>query len=286
MFGKPMTPVWVASALLSFGTAASAEVIYLHNGDTLHGTVIGASEQAITLQTSYGNLVIPKTDISRIDYQGAAPVASPEAPPAAEPAKESAPARTSAATDRVAAGQATIALDVRGDSFWYAFPGTPDEPADSRIRLRIFVAGEEAAVLLDEKFDTVDGNTKFNSFTLAPEDTQVIESSEGYSCRIDEISNDDGRDGVLLRIGVPQVAATQRALLRMLYQVNEGSLEFPRWTNVLSRSFPVPLEAGRETLLVLQQDASGVEFTGFFRKTMKNLESFQIRVLSSEVRNP
>jgi hypothetical protein len=55
---------------------------------------------------------------------------------------------------------------------------------------------------------------------------------------------------------------------------------------VLSRSFPVPLEAGKETLLVLQQDASGLDFTGFFRKAMKNLESFQIRVLSSEVRNP
>ena len=36
---------------------------------------------------------------------------------------------------------------------------------------------------------------------------------------------------------------------------------------------------------MLLQDASGVEFSGIFRKTMKNLESFQLRVLSSEVRS-
>ena len=191
--------------------------------------------------------------------------------------------------DRPAAGepgQAVIVLDVRGKAFWYAFPGSPDEPADARIRLRLFVAGEEAALLLDEKHDTVDEDTKYNSFTFSPEDTQVIATSEGYSCRLEEIVNEEGPDGVLLFLGVTQASAEQRVLLRMLYQVNEGSLEFPRWTNALSRSFPVPLEAGKETLLVLQQDASGLEFTGIFRKTMKNVESFQIRVLSSEVRNP
>ena len=294
MFGKPIAAVLVASALLWFGTVAFAEVIYLHNGDILHGTVIGASERAITLQTAYGNLVVPKTDIRQIDYQGVDPAPSPEAAPLRpeappqppRPPGEDAPGRPSVTRDRPAAGEAVIVLDVRGDSFWYAFPGSPDEPADARIRLRLFVAGEEAVLLVDEKHDTVDGDTKYNSFTFTPGDTQVITTAEGYSCRLEEIVNDEGPDGVLLLLGVPQASAEQRVLLRMLYQVNEGSLEFPRWTNALSRSFPVPLEAGKETLLVLQQDASGLDFTGFFRKTMKNLESFQIRVLSSEVRNP
>ena len=268
MFQKPIAAVWVASALFWFGTAALAEVVYLHNGDILHGTVIGASERAITLQTAYGNLVVPKTDIRQIDYQGVDPAPSPEEAPAAPPRPdappqpsrpegEDAPNRTSVTRDRPAAGQSAIALDVRGDSFWYAFAGSPDEPADVRIRLRLFVAGEEAVLLVDGKHDTEDGDTKYNSFTFAPEDTQVVATSEGYSCRLEVVENDEGRDGVLLLLGVPQASAEQRVLLRMLYQVNEGSLEFPRWTNVLSRSFPVPLEAGKETLLVLQQDASG-----------------------------
>ena len=91
MFQKPIAAVWVASALLWFGTAALAEVVYLHNGDILHGTVIGASERAITLQTAYGNLVVPKTDICQIDYQGVDPAPSPEEAPAAPPRPEALP---------------------------------------------------------------------------------------------------------------------------------------------------------------------------------------------------
>ena len=87
---------------------------------------------------------------------------------------------------------------MRGDSFWYAFAGSPDEPADVRIRLRLFVAGEEAVLLVDGKHDTEDGDTKYNSFTFAPEDTQVVATSEGYSCRLEVVENDEGRDGMLL----------------------------------------------------------------------------------------
>jgi hypothetical protein len=272
-----------AGAFLGLASAAFAEVIYLNNGDVLHGAVIGASERAITLQTPYGNLVIPKIEIRRIDYEGAEPPPSPEAP---QPSPDQPPSETPVAADRPVTGHASITLDVRGDSFWYAFTGAPDKPPDARLRLRLFLAGEEAVVLADDKHDTEDGATRYNSFTFAPEDTQVISTSEGFSFRLQEIVNEEGREGVLLLLGVPQSSGDEPVLLRMVYQVNEGSLEFPRWTNALSRSFPVPLEAGKETLLVLQQDASGLEFTGFFRKTMKNLESFQIRVLSSEVRNP
>jgi hypothetical protein len=283
MRGKRMTSAWLAGAFLCLASATIAEVIYLNNGDVLHGTVIGASERAITLQTPFGNLVIPKIEIRRIDYEGAEPPSSPEAP---QPSPDDAPSGTPVTRDRPAVGQATVTLDVRGDSFWYAFAGTVDKPADARIRLRLSIDGEEATLLLDAKHDTEDGTTLYNSFTFAPEDTQVISTSQGYSCRLEKIVNEEGREGVLLLLGVPQASGDEPVLLRMVYQVNEGSLEFPRWTNALSRSFPVPLEAGKETLLVLQQDASGLQFTGFFRKTMKNLESFQIRVLSSEVRNP
>ena len=281
-----MVAVWIAGTSLWLASAALAEVIYLNNGDVLHGTVIGASEHALTLQTAYGNLVIPKTEIRRIDYQGAEPPLSPEAttPATDQPKMEEAPSPVPA--NRPMAGQASLTFDIRGDSFWYAFTGAADEPADARLRLRLFVAGEEVAVLLDAKHDTEDGATKYNSFTFAPEDTQVVSTAEGYSCQLREVVTDEGREGVVLMLGIPQASAEQRALFRMVYQVNEGSLEFPRWTNALTRSFPVPLEVGKETLVVLQQDASGIEFTGFFRKTMKNLESFQIRVLSSEVRNP
>jgi hypothetical protein len=275
--------------MLAFATvlllppAGIAEVVYLHNGDVFHGSVIGASERAITLKTTYGNLVIPKTDIKQIDYQGAEPAAekAPEKK-ASSTAKPPAPKPVKRAPRP--AGRSVIALDIRGGSFWYAFTGSDAEPADVRIRLRVFVGGEEAVLLLDDKYDTVDGNTKFNSFTFAPGDTKVVSTSEGYTCGLEETG--EGSDkGAVLVLGLPESTTDQRVLVRLLYQVNEGSGEFPRWTNAVSRSFPVPLEPGRESFLVLLQDASGVEFSGIFRKKMKNLESFQLRVLSSEVRS-
>ncbi len=271
------------ATVLLLPASGIAEVIYLNSGDILHGSVIGATERAITLKTAYGNLVIPKTDIKQIDYQGAEPAAekAPEKKPS--PTAKPAPPKPVKRAPRPE-GRSVIALDIRGDSFWYAFPGSDNEPADSRIRLRVFVGGEEAAMLLDGKYDTVDGNTKYNSFTFAPGDTKVVSTSEGYTCGVEETG--EGSDkGVVLVLGLPESTTDQRVLVRMLYQVNEGSGEFPRWTNAVSRSFPVPLEPGRESFLVLLQDASGVEFSGVFRKKMKNLESFQVRVLSSEVRS-
>src|SRR3972149_11103424 len=77
--------VLAALALVSFQAPVFGEVIYLHNGDVLHGTVVGASEFSIRLQTAYGSLVIPKTDIRQIDYQGSEPA---PAPPASPPPQE------------------------------------------------------------------------------------------------------------------------------------------------------------------------------------------------------
>ena len=280
-------------AMLAFATVllssswGMAEVIHLHNGDVLHGSVIGASERAITLKTAYGNLVIPKTDIKQIDYQGAEPAAekTPEkvtAPENVSSTPKPPPPKPVKRAPRPA-GRSVISLDIRGESFWYAFAGSDSAPADSRIRLRVFVGGEEAAMLLDDKYDTVDGNTKYNSFTFSPGDTKVISTAEGYTCGVEE-TGDGSDNGVGLVLGLPESKTDQRVLVRMLYQVNDGSGEFPRWTNAVSRSFPVPLEPGKESFLVLLQDASGLEFSGVFRKKMKNLETFQMRVLSSEVR--
>jgi len=272
------------ATVLLLPASGVAEVIYLHSGDILHGSVIGASERAITLKTAYGNLVIPKTDIKQIDYQvsEAAPQKK-SAPAKPSPTAKPAPPKPVKRAPRPV-GRSVIALDVRGDSFWYAFPGSDNDPADARIRLRVFVGGDEAALLLDDKYDTVDKNTKYNSFTFTPGDTRVISSSDGYTCGLEE-TGEGSEKGVVLVIGLPESTTDQRVLVRMLYQVNEGSGEFPRWTNAVSRSFPVPLEPGKESFLVLLQDASGLEFSGIFRKKMKNLESFQVRVLSSEVRS-
>ena len=68
-----LVAILALSAVLLLPASGIAELIHLHNGDVLQGAVIGASEGSITLKTTYGNLVISKTDIKQIDYQGAEP---------------------------------------------------------------------------------------------------------------------------------------------------------------------------------------------------------------------
>lgn len=138
-------------------------------------------------------------------------------------------------------------------------------------------------MLLDAKHDTVDKNTLYNSFTFSTTDSQVVSTAEGYNCRIVETGS-PGSKGVLVLFELPEDTPEQQMLVRMLYQVNQGTREFPGWVKAVSRSFPVPVKPGMETHVVLEQNASGFDYSGFFRKTMKNLESFELRILSSEVR--
>ncbi len=67
--GRSASPVLIGAAFLLFAARATAEVVYLRNGDVVHGSVVGATENGITLETPYGRLVIPKRDILQIDYQ-------------------------------------------------------------------------------------------------------------------------------------------------------------------------------------------------------------------------
>ena len=70
----------IVSALSLLTGLALAEVVYLNNGDIVHGELVGANNTQVTLKTAYGELEIPKKDIQRIDYQGGEGPAPP-APP-------------------------------------------------------------------------------------------------------------------------------------------------------------------------------------------------------------
>lgn len=103
----------VTTAVVIISTAVFAEVIYLNNGDVLHGTVVGATERAITLSTPYGKLVIPKSDIQRIDYQGVAPEPR-QAPKKAKPSSEK-PRETKKIARRPSSSKGpVISLDIGG----------------------------------------------------------------------------------------------------------------------------------------------------------------------------
>lgn len=258
-----------AAFILAASGLSSAEVVYLNNGDVLHGELVAANNTVITLETPYGKLVIPKTDILRVDYEGAT-AAGTEA---------SGDVRPSAAP--VTREGRVISLHLSGRSFWYAFESGSDNATDTRIRLRIYIGSAPACTFEDEKADTVDGATLYNSFTFSPTDALLVETLDGYQCSVLEAEEGD----VSLRLDLPDSTSSDRHIVRMVYEVNDGDRSFERWEQVVSRAFSVEVGAGREAVVMVQQDASALEYSGFFKKSMRNLELFQLTVLSTELRD-
>ncbi len=259
------------------GPSAAAEVVYLNNGDAIHGTLVAANNTQVTLKTSYGELVIPKKDIARIDYEesgspsasgkpgGTSPLSVPPDPPAPRETSE----------------RATITLHIQGRSFWYAFDSPPELSVDPSLRLRLYVGSDRACTFVDDKPDTVDGVTLYNSFTFTPTDSRLLESVEGYDCEVEK-----AQDGaVVLRVTLPPTASSGMQSIRMLYDVNEGDKSLPRWLDAVARAFSIEVAPGREAVAVLEQNADALEYTGFFKKKMKNVELFQMSLLSTELKD-
>lgn len=261
----------IISVSICLSGLALAEVVYLNNGDIIHGELVAANNTEVTLKTAYGELEIPKKDIQRIDYQEGTSSTSGEAPNVAPP-----PPRPVVPADRAA-----ITLNITGRSFWYAFESPEDNPADTRIRLRVYVGSARACTFVDEKFDTVDGDTLYNSFTFSPTDSRLVETLDGFECSVQKA--EDGE--VTLTVHLPPEVSSGRQLIRMLYEINEGDRSFPQWMDAISRSFSVEVAPGRQTMVIIEQDSSALEYSGFFKKSMKNVEQFQLNVLSSELRD-
>jgi hypothetical protein len=265
--------IFFAFALYGLTGVALAEVVYLNNGDIIHGELVAANNTELTLKTAYGELVIPKDDIARIDY-GDGETPRPES--SGENVRSGRRPPSDVPEDR-----AEVALNITGRSFWYAFDSPEDNPADTSIRLRLYVGSARACTFIDEKPDTVDGTTLYNSFTFSPTDSRLVETLEGFECAVHKA--EDGEVG--LTVQLPPEASSGRQLVRMLYEVNQGNRSFPQWVDVISRSFSIEVEPGRQTDVIIEQNSSALEYSGFFKKTMKNLEQFQLNVLSTEVRD-
>lgn len=254
-----------------------AEVVYLNNGDTIHGTLVAANNTQVTLKTAYGELVIPKKDIARIDYEESGAAASRKT--GAAPGRPATPADVPAAPK--SSSRAAITMLIKGRSFWYAFDSPPGLSADPSIRLRVYVGSDRACTFVDEKPDTVDGATLYNSFTFSPTDSRLLEGLEGYECKVEKAA--DG--AVVLKMLLPPSASNGAQSIRLLYEVNEGDKESPRWMDAVSRVFSLQVEGGKEAVAVLEQNADALEYTGLFKKKMKNVELFKMSLISTELKD-
>jgi hypothetical protein len=253
--------------------SAAAEVVHLNNGDSIHGTLVAANNTQVTLKTAYGELVIPKKDIARIDYDE-----SKAPPPPRKPGEASSPAPPA---PRGGSDRATLTLQIQGRSFWYAFDSPPGLSVDPSLRLRLYVGDTRACTFVDDKPDTVDGVTLYNSFTFSPTDSRLLESQEGYDCRVEKAEG----GAVVIRVTLPSSASSGTPRVRLLYEVNEGDKSSPRWLDAVSRFFTIQVAPGKDAVAVLEQNADALEYTGIFKKKMKNVELFEMSLLSTELKD-
>ena len=242
------------------GLAPDDEVVYLANGDIIHGELVSANNTTVTIETKYGKLEIPKEDIERIGD------IVEEAVSESEDVAESSPS----------SGTSSLSLNITG-----VRSGTRSRPRPTRAyRLQLGLGSASACTFVDEKPDTVDGDTLYNSFTFSPTDSQLVGTAEGYECAVERA--DDGN--VWVAVSLADIGSGRR-LVRMSYEINEGSESSPIWTHVVERSFSVEVEPGKQTVVALRQDASGLDYSGMFNKSMKNLDLFELNVLSTELRD-
>jgi hypothetical protein len=80
---------------------------------------------------------------------------------------------------------------------------------------------------------------------------------------------------VLLKLDLRAPARDARRL-RLAYQVNAGSAEEPAWKDLVWAAADVTIDPGRPALVEVRQERGRMEFSGFPRKRMRNVETFEL----------
>ncbi len=241
------------------GTARlSADVFVLADGDRITGKAIQRGKKTFTVQTAYGRLLIPRTKVLKVvKDDGSEEVVTPGSAPA--------PPRN------------RLILVVLGKTFWQAWDPKEGTAVDPSLRLEIRLDEEVVATYLDAKTDPDDiPGALVNAFSFAPSEV-VAEAGSGGDVLSPEVR--PGR--IVLKVDVPVRPVGPRKL-RLAYQVNDGSVAEPRWRDVIETSTTLELRTEGPTFLQVRQDRGRMEFSGFPRKRMKNVESFHIELSPEE----
>jgi hypothetical protein len=238
---------------------ASADVYQLLDGDRISGKTVSRAGNQYRVQTPYGRLTIPRAKVHKIvKDDGSEEVVN--APPAPEKPATPPPAPT------------RLVLIVTGDSFWHAWaPAKDAPPPDSTLRLDVSLDEEPVATYVDAQPDPDIPGAVVNAFSF---DTGIaIDAPAAVTAQAPEAR--PGR--ISLKLDLPADRAGERRL-RVAYQVNDGSKESPAWRDVASSSIHATLEPDTPNFVRLRQDRGRMEFSGFGRKKMKNVETFRIEM--------
>jgi len=249
-------------ALLAAAPALAEDVILLRNGDRVSGRIVGETAKSLRIQTPYGRLAIPRTRIERIQREG-----KPEEvlnPPQADTAP------TVARRDQT---RARLILVVLGKTFWQAWH-PKDAPADAGLRFEVTVDEETVATYVDETLDPDDiPGSIVNAFSFLAGEV-AVHAAEGI-----EAAAPEARPGrVVLRLDLPGERIGERQV-RLAYQANQGPADAPVWRDLASATAAVTLEEDGPAFVQVRQDPGRMEFSGFPRRKMKNVETFRLEAV-------
>jgi len=261
---------WAAAAVLVLTPLAyaRAEIYVLLTGDRISGKPVGkgTNKTAVTVETQFGRLVIPRSRIQRIIKPDGSEevVNAPLILAVATP--EPAPPRPVA--------RPRLVIVIQGQTFFHAWAGKDAATADPSLRLEVRLDEEAIASWVDAKTDPEIKGVVLNSFSFAPED---VASFAGRGVELAPPEIQPGR--AVLKIGLAPQTARRR--LRLAYQINDGSAEHPAWHDQAEGATDVELRPDTPTIVQVHQDRGQMEFSGFLglgilRRRMKHVETFRI----------
>jgi len=242
--------------------SARADVFVLLTGDRISGKPVLNGKRAITVQTPFGRLVIPRSRIERI-------IRADGTEETVNQRLIAAPAATPAPAVSRPVPRPRLVLVIQGQTFFQAWDGKTAAKVDPSLRLELRLDEEPIASWVDAKTDPEIKGVLLNTFSFAAEDVAAF-AGRGVELAAPEVQ--PGR--AVLKIGL----ATQRARrkLRLAYQVNDADAEHPAWRDRAEATTEVDLRPESPTIVQVRQNRGKMEFSGFLRRRMKNVETFQI----------
>ena len=260
---------WPLASALSLALLGAsqlpADTFVLSEGDRITGKTVQKGKRTFTVQTPYGRLSIPRAKIQKIvKDDGSEEIVNPgpgPGPPTAPPP----PPRS------------RLIFVVLGKTFWQAWDPRESAGIDPSLRLEIRLDEETIASYLDAKLDPEDiPGALVNAFSFAPSEV-VAEAGTGAEVLTPEVR--PGR--IVLKVEVPPGPGGPRKV-RLAYQVNDGSSTDPVWRDLIEATATTELRTEGPTFFQVRQDRGRMEFSGFPRKRMKNLETFRVELSTEE----
>jgi hypothetical protein len=237
------------AALIGLAGTARADVFVLLNGDRITGSVHKAGTKFIQVNTDFGRLRIPRDRIERI-LKSDGSEERLNAPPEPESVE--------------------LQIEIRGNVFWYAWGGDT-ETVDPTLRYEVRLDGSVVAAFEDDRSDPGEiRGALVNAFSFLP-DQVIPHPAEGVGLAPAEV--EAGR--ILVRLSLPGDWVGERAL-RVAYQINEGTRAEPDFRDLARGTEYVTLGTAAPRLVRQDQDSGRMEYSGLFKKKMKNADSFRI----------